>query len=240
MSYYLIIAFQAFCIYHLFKNRNNYYWIFAIVFLPVVGSLIYLAAQVYNRRDAEAIQDNLTSIINPTKRVNDLEQKIKFIETYENRVNLGDEYFKIKDYTNAIVNYEIALADKTQNDFHVQKQLILAKYLQGAYESVVSDSEELKDDDEFKKAFLQFPYGMALEKMGRIDEAEQQLMEIDKPYSNYNERLALIQFLLRQDKTQEAKGILEDVHAEIQNMTKMNRNIYRDSIVEIEKLKTTL
>lgn len=240
MTYYIIVAFQAFCVYHLFKNRNNYYWLFAIIFLPVVGCLIYLVTQVYTKRDAETIQENLTNIVNPTKRVNDLEQKIKFIETYENRVNLGDEYFRIKDFRNAIINYEIALSDKTQNDFHVQKQLIFARYLLGEHERVVSDSEALKDDPEFKKAQLQFAYGMSLEHVGRIDDAELQLKQIDTPYSNYNERLALIKFLLRHDKKQEAKEIHGEVHNEIQNMTSMNRKIYKTTILEIEKLKNTL
>jgi hypothetical protein len=240
MSYYLIIAFQAFCVYHLFKNRNSYYWIFAIVFLPVVGCAVYLATQVYKKRDAETIQGNLTSIINPTKRVHDLERKIKFIETYENRVNLGDEYFKIKDYPNAIVNYKKALEDKTQNDFYVQAQLIFSKYHLGEYDSVISDSELIKDTDEFKKAQLQYAYGMSLEHIGNIEEAELQLKQIDKPYSNYNERLALIQFLIRHDKKSEAKEILEEVHDEIQNMTKMNQKIYRTTILEVEKLKVSM
>jgi hypothetical protein len=240
MSYYLIIAFQAFCVYHLFKNRNSYYWIFAIVFLPVVGCVIYLITQVFTKQDTEKIQENLTTIINPTKRVNDLERKLQFIETYESRVNLADEYFKINDYPNAIVNYKKALEDKLQNDFHVQKQLIFSFYRQGEYQTVVSDSERLKNSTEFKKAQLQFPYGMSLEQLGRIEEAELQLKQIDKPYSNYNERLGLIQFLMRHDKKSEAKEILEEVHEEIQNMTKMNRKIYGKTIVEIEKLKSSL
>lgn len=238
MSYYLIIAFQAFCVYHLFKNRNNYYWIFAIVFLPVIGCVVYLVTQVYNKRDAEKIQENITTIVNPTKRVSDLERRLQFIETYENRVNLGDEYFRIDDYSNAIVNYEKALEDKTQNDFHVQKQLILSKYHKDEFHEVVSESEKLRGNPEFKKAQLQFPYGMSLEQLGRVEEAELQLKEIDKPYSNYNERLALIQFLMRHQKETEAKEIIDEVYTEIQNMTKMNRKIYRTTILEVEKLKS--
>lgn len=240
MSYYLIIAFQAFCVYHLFKNRNNYYWLFAIIFLPVIGCIIYLVTQVYKKSDVETIQENITTISNPTKRVEDLEKKVQFIETYENRVNLGDEYFKIKDYPNAIVNYKKALEDKTQSDFHVQAQLIFSKFHLGDYQGVISDSELIKDSDEFRKAQLQYAYGISLEKSGRIEEAEFQLKQIDKPYSNYNERLGLIQFLIRHDKISEVKKMLEEVYEEIQNMTNMNQKIYRSTIVEVEKLKANM
>jgi hypothetical protein len=88
MHYYLIIALQAFCIYHLYKNKNEYYWIFIIIFLPVLGSLIYLIVNVYNKRDAEKIQEGLATIINPTKRITDLERKLGFSDTFQNKINL--------------------------------------------------------------------------------------------------------------------------------------------------------
>lgn len=240
MYYYLIIAFQVFCIYHLIKNRNSFYWIFLIIFLPLVGCIVYLATQVYNKRDAEKIQENITTIINPSKRIKDLELRLQFAETYENRVNLADAHFETKDYPNAMTHYKKALEDTSQSDFHVQKQIILSKYHRGDHAAVVEVCDRLKDTLEFKKTELQYVYGMSLEQLGRLEEAEIQLKAIDKPYSHYNERLGLIQFLIRQDKTSEAKEILEELHIEMQNMTKMNRKVYRTAILEIENLKNTL
>lgn len=240
MPYYLIVAFQAFCIYHLFKNRNDYYWIFAIVFLPVVGCIIYLITQVIKKRDADKIQESLITVINPTKKVKDLERKLQFAETYLNRVNLADAYISIKDYPNAISHYKKALEDTAQNDFHVSKQLILSYFFHEDYEKVVAFSEQLKQTSEFKKAQLQFVYGLSLEHLGRIDEAEEQLKEIDKRYCNYDERLELIQFLIRHDKTGEAKEVLEEVYSEIQHMSKVNQRSYRMAIAEIEKLRNNM
>ena len=47
-----------------------------IFFIPVIGSVIYIITQVYNKNDADKIQDEITSIINPTKKIRDLEKKI--------------------------------------------------------------------------------------------------------------------------------------------------------------------
>ena len=74
MFTYLIVALQAFCIYHVIKNRNQYFWIFIIIFIPAIGSIIYLITQVYNKRDASIIKENLTSVLIPTKKVKDLEK----------------------------------------------------------------------------------------------------------------------------------------------------------------------
>ena len=62
MYYYLIIALQVYCLYHLYNNRNAYYWWFIILFLGPIGCVIYLITQVYNKRDAEKITSEITHI----------------------------------------------------------------------------------------------------------------------------------------------------------------------------------
>ena len=116
MYFYLIIALQAYCLYHLYKNKNDYYWWFVILFLPVIRlSSIYLITQVYNKRDAEKITNEINHIINPTKKITDLEKQLQFSESYQNRVNLADAYLEIKDFNNAINTLFKALDDDLQS-----------------------------------------------------------------------------------------------------------------------------
>ncbi len=236
MAFYLIIAFQAFCLYHLYKNRNPYYWAFLIFFIPVIGCIIYLITQVYNKRDAEKITNEITHIINPTKKVRDLEKQLQFSESYQNRMNLADAYLEIKDYNNAIPHYLEALEDSSQNDFYVIKQLIEAYFNIEDCEHVILYVERIKDHPEFKKSRTQFLYGLALERVGKLEEAEENLKQIDIRYSFYDERLIYAKFLLSKDKKEAAKEVLEDVSTESQHMTKPNKRIYRATILEVEKL----
>ncbi len=240
MYYYFIIALQAYCIYHLFKNRNPYYWIFVVLFLPLIGCVIYLITQVYNKRDAGKIQENIVSIINPTKRIKDLEKKLQFSETYQNRVNLADAYLENKDYKNAIPYYLDALNDNLQNDLYASKQLIECYFYVEDFNEVILYAEKIKDSSEFLKSKSQFFYGLALEKLGKLDEAETNLRQIDIRYSFYEERFILAKFLLNRNKAEEAKVVLDDIYMESQNMTKQNQRIYRTTIVEVEKLKNSL
>ena len=96
MVFYLVIALQVFCLYHYYKNRGPYYWVFVILFLSALGCIIYLILEVYNKRDAEKITNEITHIINPTKKIKDLEKQLQFSESYQNRVNLADAYLEIK------------------------------------------------------------------------------------------------------------------------------------------------
>ncbi|HUH27840.1 hypothetical protein [Gelidibacter sp.] len=240
MYFYFIIAFQAFCIYHLFKNRKSFYWIFAIVFLPLVGCLAYLVTQVSTKNNPEKIQDNIKKKINPSSKLKALEQKLDFAETYLNRVNLADAYLEANEYLKAIEHYNIALEDKAQNDFFVNEHLIKAYYNIKDFDQVIGHSEGLKSHKEFEKSEIPFLYGMALAEKGRTDEAETLLKLIDRPYSNYNERVAFAKLLMRNDKVNDAKAILKELQVEMQNMTKMNQRIYKATILEVEKLNSGL
>jgi hypothetical protein len=237
MFYYLTIGLQVYCIYHAIKNRNPYYWIFVILFLPAIGSAIYLITQVYNKRDAEKIQSNLVSMINPTKKIKDLEKRLEFSETYQNRINLADAYLEIKDYQKAITHYKKALEDHIQNDVFVIKQLIEALYKAEHYEEVVVYAEKIDSQTEFKKSRAQFLYGLALEKLEKYDQAEENLKQINARYSFYEERLVLAQFLLNRNKTAEAKEIIDEIYAESQYMTKENKKLNRLTIAEVEKMR---
>lgn len=236
MYFYLIVALQAFCLYHLYKNRNPYYWAFLIFFIPVIGCIIYLVTQVYNKRDAEKITNEITHIINPTKKVRDLEKQLLFSESYQNRVNLADAYLEIKDYNNAIPHYLEALEDSSQSDFYVITQLIEAYFNIEDCEHVILYAEKVKAYSEFKKSRAQFLYGLALEKVGKLVEAEDNLKQIDIRYSFYDERLIYAKFLLSRGKKDQAKEVLEDVYTESQHMTKLNKRIYKATILEVEKL----
>lgn len=240
MYYYIIIALQGFCLYHLYQNKNAYYWWFVILFLGPIGCIIYLITQVYNKRDAEKITNDIAHVINPTKKVKDLEKQLEFSETYQNRLNLADGYLEIKDYESAIIHYQEAIQDRSQNNFYATKQLIEAYFNIENFDKVIEYVFKIKDHQEFKKSRTQFLYGIALEREGKIEAAEANLRAIDIRYSFYDERLVLAKFLLSINKNDDAEEILKDVQTESSHMTKANKRLYRATINEVEKLLSSM
>lgn len=208
---------------------------FLIIFLPVMGCIIYLITQVYNKQDAEKITSEITNIIHPTKKIKDLEKRLEFTDTYLNRINLADAYLELKDYNNALPHYLEALADSTQSDFYVASKLVEVYYLAGDYNKAVFYAEKIKMHPDFKKSKTQFIYGLAEEKLGNFELAETHLKQIDIRYSFYEERLILAKFLLSREKNEEAKAILVAIENEAQNMTKTNKRYYKQTIQEVEK-----
>jgi hypothetical protein len=236
MRYYIIIALQAYCLYHIYKNRKPYYWYFLVFFITIIGPIIYFIINIYNRRDAEKIQSEITSIINPTKKIRDLEKKIEFSDSYTNRIQLADAYVHNGDMPNAIINYKHTLKDLDQNDLYARQRLTLCYFQLDDYVGVEEHAEKIKDKSEFIGSKQQFCYGLALKELGKVEEAETQLKQIDRPYSNYEERLELAKFYLGNNRTSEGTELLQEISNESQHMTKPNRRLYRNTINEVERL----
>ena len=240
MYFYLIVALQSYCIYHAYKNSKPYYWYFLVFFIPVLGSLIYIITQVYNKNNTEKIQSEITSIINPTGKIKDLENKIEFSDTYSNRIELADAYTQNNDMPNAILNYKKTLEDTVQDDLYSRQRLVLCYFQLKDYTGVLEHAEVIKNKSEFKGSKQQFCYGLALKELGRIEDAQAQLEQIDRPYSNYDERLELAKIYLENDRAAEGSELLNEIYSESQNMTKPNRQIYKATIAEVERLLKTL
>lgn len=236
MYYYLIVALQAYCIYHAYKNSKPYYWYFVILFIPAIGSLIYLISQVYNKNDTEKIQEEITTVLNPTKKIKDLEKKLEFIDVYTIRIALADAYFENKDFPNAIINYKITLEDTVQDDLYARQNLVLCYFQLKDYAAVIEQAELIKEKTEFNGSKQQFYYGLALSELGKMEEAETQLKHIDRPYSNYAERLALAKFYVDNNRASEGKELLNEISTESQRLTKPNRKLFGPTIVEVERM----
>jgi hypothetical protein len=208
--------------------------------LPVIGAIFYLFTQVFNKNDLEKISEGIVTAIVPSKKVKDAEKRLAFSDTFQNRVALADAHFENGDYENASLHYEAALKGNFQNDFYVIKQMMGAMSQSKNYAEVVRLAEKIKDNYEFEKSQAQFIYGLALDKLGRLEEAEKNLKPIDQRYSNYEERLILAEFYVRNGKREEAKEVLDEIITESEHMTKPNRRIYRQVIANVKKYRDEL
>ena len=237
---YITIALQAFCIYHVFKHKNEYYWVFLILFIPVIGSLIYLFTQVFNKTDINGIQKQLTEVITPSHKVQTLEKKLAFSDTYQNRVDLADAYFEIKNYEKAIQHFNKAILDTSQNNTYIIKQLIICFYKTNAFKSVIEYSKKITSHKDFKGSTSQFYYGLALYASGDYDRALSVLEVFDKPYCNYDKRLHYAKLMLEQDKKTKAINLLKELQAESEYMTKPNKKRYKSIVIEVNNLLQSL
>lgn len=239
MYFYLIVALQCFCLYHCFTNKSQYYWFFVILLLPAIGSLAYLFLNVFQKRDIEKVQDGITHVINPNKVIEDLEKKLNFSETFENRVALADAYLEAEMFDKAQEHYNASLAGTFENDFYVNAKLIEALYLSSQFKRVLENTVRIKKSSKFIKSKASFLYALALEKTGNVKEAENYLIKFDSPYSRYQERLELANFYIRNGFSDKARVILEEITKESEGMSKISFERNKILIKEAKELLET-
>lgn len=241
MFYYLVIAFHAFCLFHVYKSKNDNYWYFVIFLVPIIGSLIYLFTQIINKRNIENITDNFISIINPKKKIRDLEKQLSFSNTFQNNINLANAHKENQDYLKAISYYENAMVGKFKDHPGTIYKIIKCYFQLKEYIKVLEYASKIDTEKHLKDS--SFIYAISLEKCNYFDEAEIQYRKTDQKYINYGERLELSKFLIRRDKKEEAKIVLEEIIVEISNMIESNKDkfryIYQESQQLLNKIKSS-
>ncbi|MCK5440608.1 MAG: hypothetical protein KAJ23_01830 [Maribacter sp.] len=199
--------------------------------------MAYLFVNVFQKRDIEKVHEGITHIINPNKVIENLEKRLNFSETFENRVALADAYLEADIFDKAEEHYNTSLVGTFENDFYVNAKLVEAFYLSSQFEKVLKNSEKIKGSSKFKKSKASFFYALALEKTGNVKKAEGYLSLFDSPYNRYLERLELARFYIRNGFSDKARIILEEIDKESDGMSKIS---YKQNGVLIKKAKELL
>src|SRR5690349_17937233 len=149
--YYIPIALQAICVIHCMRRGNQNKWIWIIVFLPVVGSLIYIFSEMITRREIDNVTSGVGSVFNPGGSVKKLEEQLRFSDTFHNRVALADAYLAAGETNDAIALYEQSLTGVFTENEHVIKQLIIAYANVGRHADIIPLAKKIYASPQFAK-----------------------------------------------------------------------------------------
>lgn len=232
--YFIVLILQGYCVYHSFRRGTHQKWLWIIVFLPLVGSLVYLFSEVIKKRHISNVQATVANVVNPKGRISDLEKQFKFSNTFTNRVALADAYLAAKLYDKAIELYEPALTGAFSNDEHVIQNLIEAYHNVGRFDDIARIGHKLVNNINFSKSRTNLYYAWALEKAGKTELVEAQYKAMNHRFGNYEARYNYGDFLLRQNRKEDAALIFYDIVEEAQHL---NRKEKGDSSVWINKSK---
>ncbi|MGZ4118539.1 MAG: PLDc N-terminal domain-containing protein [Bacteroidia bacterium] len=238
--YYLIIALQAICVFHCVRKGNQGKWIWIIVILPGIGSLIYIFTEIITRRDINNVQSNISTIIYPVGRIKDLERKLEFSNTFDNKVALADAYLASGSVEKAISLYESCLTGIFNDNEYVISKLVIAYYKVEQYEDAIKWGQKLLKSTEFNKSQAHIIYALSLEKSGKTELAENELKSMKGKYSNFECRLNYGQFLVRNNKEEQAKEVFNEILHEashIKGGEARNNNVwFRKTREELAKI----
>jgi hypothetical protein len=239
--YFITIALQAICVYHCIRRgRQNNNWIWLIVFLPLIGSLIYIFTEIFTRREMEQMQSGIGSVFNPGGSVRRLEDNLRFSDTFANRVALADACLATGNTDRAIELYESSLTGNFTENEYVLSQLIIAYYQKKRYADVIPVGKKIYKLPQFARSRAHILYAAALGYGGDHDLAEKEFKTMKGKFANYEARYYYGLLLAATDRVSEARRLLQEMLDEVPHLSsrerRYNSNWFRLAKDQLNKL----
>lgn len=117
-------------------RTGRYWWIFVIIFFPLVGSLVYFFVEYLP--DIKAMSNIKKSrISNKPKNIKLLQRELEITDSVKNRLNLAEAYFHSSQYQESIELLEKSLNGVHANDLNILEGLCHSHFRNGTYDNAI-------------------------------------------------------------------------------------------------------
>lgn len=231
-----IVILQLFCAYQIYSKGHEPYWYFVVFFLPLIGSLIFLYVTILRKLNVDDVTTSIKNAFSEDPELDKLKKELAFSDTMKNRLNLANAYLSRGEGEKAEQEFESCLKGLFRDDPTILIKLLHALYIQGKYKEAVEVGSKLVQDPLFKKSKERISYALSLGQLGLDKEAIKEFDVMNTPYSNYEHRLAYVNFLKSVNDTVGAKSLLSTLYAEMDQMNSTEKRINKDVIKRIKQV----
>lgn len=212
----LILAVQVFFAVHCIR-RGNPAWLLLIIFVPLVGSLVYLFVEYLPevRARGGSIEDTARKVkerINPAAEIQRLEDQVALSNSLNNRLALARAYVRAGRTDDAIAIYRDSLTGIYADDPLVLAELAFAQHRGGhgeeareAFERARANATRLRDDHLMLSAAI-------YEEAGDYEGAEREYQSIlSRPVVGEEARCRYGLLLKHMGRTAEANALFDQI-----------------------------
>lgn len=226
--------------YHVITKKGDQKWIWIIMMLPFIGSLIYLYNTFYSRGNIDNIKEEVKSTINTNYKISKLEREVEFSDSFTNKIMLADEYLLVGNFEKANELYESCKNGVFENDIDLLLKLMKVNYLKKDFNRVIEYSQKILHKREFNDSMQKTYLAWSYYEVGKKEEALKHFEEGDSRYSNYEHRLEYARFLDQTGNHEQANAKLENLLKEINTMNSREKKVNRQAYRLIKKYHTQL
>ena len=199
MGYLFLLAptlLTIICVVHAVKTGRVFPWIYVIVFLPLAGSLAYLAVEVLpdmlRSRGAATVKSQVRSLADPHRSLRDAERAAEMVGSVDSKRTLAEEYLARGRYDEAITLYRSLLVGQFRDDPVLLLGLARAQFASGDGAGAQASLDALQAaDPNFQSAEAHLLYARALELQGKDQEALEEYRKLTRYYSRRRGSLPL-------------------------------------------------
>jgi hypothetical protein len=176
MLYLLIPLLQIICVVHVVRTGRPWMWIYILLFLPGLGVIAYAIVEIlpgfFGSRTARNLQSSAVSTLDPGRELRHRRQALDEADTVDNRRLLAEALVADRQYAEAMELYRGTLTGIHADDPGMLLGMARAAYGTGQYELALQTVLQLGETNpRYQPVEAQLLHAMALEKLGRDDEA---------------------------------------------------------------------
>lgn len=207
------IAIQVIIVIHIMRTGRDRTWIYVVVFLPLVGSIAYglveILPELLSRRNVQKVGAKVALVVNPGGKIRELQARLDFSPTVENRMALAEAWEEAGEHQKAIDLYQGCLEGIYKDDRHIMGRLGRACRAAGDNTRALQwYGRVLAQHGSFHEERDSLFYAMALEAVGDYQKADAAYAKASTGYLGLEAQYTHAAFLRRIGKKAEADAIV--------------------------------
>ena len=203
---------------HCIRTGRPIFWLFVIVFLPVIGCLLYFATQIVpeiaGSRSVTRAKGQLVNTIDPQRELRRRRELLEASGTVENRAALADECVEAKMYDEAIALYKECLVGVHKTDPSIMEKLAQAYFEKSAAAEAKATLDDLiRENPDHKSVDGHLLYARTLEALGQLEEAGKEYEILSSSYPGEEARVRYALLLKQTGKADRAQELFRETLA---------------------------
>lgn len=223
----LTVAIQVALIIDVFRHGANRFWIMALMFLPLAGSLAYVIIEVLPRmkhnRHVRQAQAQIIEKLDPERELRAARDALDLAQTAANRIRYADALVARGRHAEALPLYRDAIG-VGRADYRTGEKLARCQYLADRNEEALATLDAMTPpsapSDKDRIALLR---ARILEDLGRDAEAGDIYSDLVHRYPGDEVRCRYAGLLLNQGRKADARRLLDEVEHRLKRMDRHQR-----------------
>jgi len=212
----LTLAAQVLCAVHVARTGRPYWWIFLIVFVPIVGMLVYVAAELLpdalGSRHGRLVASGVATFLDPGRGLREAMRRKEIAPTIQNKAALAAEYLAAGQPACAASLYRETLTGIHSTDPTLMLGLARALFANGEARETQVTLERLRAaNPEYTSAEGHLLYARSLELQGKADTALYEYASLVTYYPGQQARYRYALLLKKTGRSAEARKLLEEI-----------------------------
>ena len=212
----MILAAEVLCVTHVVRTGRPFWWIYLIVFAPLVGTIVYLGVEIlpglYRGPTARQVASRVVRVFDPYRGVREAWRRLELSPTVQNKTALAQEYLAAGQPQDAVALYRDVLSGIHATDPALMLGLARALFALGDTAEVLVVLDRLREaNPDYSSPEGHLLYARSLEMEGRTAEALYEYAALTAYYPGQEARCRYALLLVQAGHTQQAKQLFTEV-----------------------------